>query len=385
MPSSVRSVALSDWRTRRVIRQAERVLQPGIEYFGVADDEAAIAFAEGLASREVHVVRADGFGPDFPMAVFGALLTGRRIAELAEEPELHTVAVEDRGATAITVFRMPDVVSDALASSDDSDLADVARRSHVYAELAGVPTEFVTDLLVRLAGCAREGRLYARVVHPTEASHARRPSVDGIRRALPWIGLVVTLASVIAAFVVITRSTPALYFPMLIGGAILANISIGVLIARRRTRRLRNVADRSLGSTAVTVAAGPAFRAALTMMVAEVLGPEAAVPSSPGDALHLVADPSGLDLVFADDRTVHIPATVILGLAASECAIPVHSIGSPSTVVVLDIVLRVDAQESVVWEVPIAHPTGGTPHLEEIVGLAAKIAAIVGARSVGTP
>lgn len=265
------------------------MLTPGIEYFGAVDDAAAQEFVDGNARSAPPLVRADGVGPDVPMSIFGALLTGRSIEELAAEPQLVHLSVESRGEAEIHLFRLPSATARALADADAEQLADVARRSLVYAELAGASPELITGFLAELGDCVRRGRgdLYARIIAPSAPPRVPR-LVPALRRALPWVGVGFAGASI--AFAV---TIPVGLTPLLAVAGLTLSFSVGALLTRRGARRAFDRGQGTRGSIVVRVDADARLLGVLPGILSEVLGDLKLPPPPRRGELHLRADPTG--------------------------------------------------------------------------------------------
>jgi hypothetical protein len=356
------------------------VLTPGIEYFGVASDDDAQAFADGIATFAPPLVRADGITPDGYLAIFGALLAARPIAQLAEPPELETLSTEVRGDSAIHLIRLPQSTSDALAAATPETFREVARRSLTYTEFTGADPDRIATFLTDLGACARAGGLYARVIAPAEVGRWRVPLRYRVRTALPFIGIGATPVLLAAGVVVVPFAGWGL--PLLWAGAVIVlSRSIHTLFARRTHTLLFAVAPDTLGSVTIPVAAGDHFRRRLSAIARDVLDLELPRINSHSQIAYLVADPSGLTVFIDKQRRLHLPTEVVLAVTSSGEDPPPLTYVEPATLPRLSFVLRVSDDESELWDLAVVDTAGTRMSAAGVAETARIVAAIVDART----
>jgi hypothetical protein len=361
-------------------------MTPGIEYFVAASDDEAEAFAEGRAVVTPRLVRGDGVAPDGLFAVLGALLTGRAIDVLASDPELTVITVDEREDGVVRLVRLPEVVSDALSIASDARLLEVGHRARVIGELRAAEPELIAEFLRDLASLTRPGgRLYARTIEGLDPTPEMNAKWRRMTAALPWIGVATAVVVVVGGILLTREVSHPLRLAFLPVAGLVLSFSLGVIIRRRSSRRLLSVVESaSPASIGVTIDANGAFLGRLPSIVADVVGDVEIPTSVPRGRLHLVAHPGGLDLVFGDDRVIAFPAERVLGIDAAAVQVTRGPHDTDGVVGGFVIVLSVNDDESVVWEVAAYDSIGGRLTPAQLAPIAEAWALLTGARWGGS-
>lgn len=342
------------------------MLRPGIEYFGAADDRAALAFAEGNSPDAPPLLRADDVTPA-ALAIFGALLTARPIAELSVPPELEELDLELRDDSVVRVLRLPRGVSAALARADREQLEALAARSLVYLP-PGADVEVVADFLDELGATARAGGIYARVIEPFPPPRSVAGHPGRARRLLSYGGLLLAGGLAVTAFILVPL-VPGTLLPLLVPAAALTSLSIQAITRDRADARLEAVAEERDGAVVTTIRGGPDVEERLSRLASAVLGSGLPAGRPRAPRLHLMADPAGLTVRFDAMRGVTFPAPSVIAVAP-------HGPGQSR----LSFALRVSDDEAELWDVDVVDSQGAAAGDADLASIAATFASILGAR-----
>lgn len=350
------------------------MLNPGIEYFRAADDDAALELFEGRQAREVPLVRADGMSPGGDLALFGSLLTGRAMDDVAALESLRVLATEDRATFSLLLAAIPDNLVGALAAATPDDLADVARRAQTFSEYADIPTERIAGVLTELADLTRaaDGRLYARLLVPRDWAPPRTSGWSRVRRWAPWFGLALAAALLVAA--ILLRRPGSAPFG-LSGIGVLAAFCVGALMARAVAQRANRVAKVRGGLVLLWVADRP-VRAALRTAASAILGMP---PVSPRGRVrgrwgYLSVDASGVTAYAGDDEPVRFPVESIVSVTSATPKAGSGGFGLRAPTPGIDFLLTTSDGRQTHWVAPLVDTAGQRLKPAVAEGVVAQVA-----------
>lgn len=354
------------------------MLTPGIEYFAASNDDDAVAFAEGRHTREIRLVRADGVAPGGILAAFGSLLTGRSMDELSDPSHLRVVSSDERDEFSIILAAVPDDVVVSLAAADEARLSEVARRSGVFTELAGIPPERIAVFLADLADLTRTGggHLYARILVPRDWAPPSSPWWRRLGHLAPWAGVAMASLLVVLAIVLLPTGSRSAVLP---AAGVLGAFSIGALIARHVSARATRVAGVRGGIVLLWVADRP-IRTSLHAAASSVLDsrPLPMGRRVPGRWGHLAVDPSGVTVYAGNDEPVSFPASTVVAVSPATVRAGSGGFGLKAPTPGVAFEFGTPDGRAASWIAPLVTTAGQALHPAQAGAVVSEIQALLG-------